>query len=378
MIIFPQQSYQADQQIQIASRPSNKRVCLSSQDESSDFQAAPLTIAINSSMMSIQRDDDDNFISLGWGDFPVVMQDEAHPSIISSQRRKAFSPIRNCEVGVAAQEAPVQIVSPQQILHKRKEPPSADEDIVLEVTTTAFTSFGWSDFPLLVVDGSQPQVVDDDDDDEMVSAGECCDEHVEESVTQQHCVVIADPQPPQQGDDGVVTSFGWSDFPLIGHDTTCFPSVAHIISDDTTITARTQQASASTRAVQFSSVHIREYSIQLGDHPLCSSYPLSLDWTYEDSPTEFTVDEYEQARAKCCWDTKPQRIDVMERRARIAHVMGISTAEVDVMERYRREQDEGAVGPKATAESLTRVPTIHIFPNNNERQVSRLNSSLLL
>jgi hypothetical protein len=117
----------------------------------------------------------------------------------------------------------------------------------------------------------------------------------------------------------------------------------------------------STRAsknVTFSTVHVREYDLTLGDHPLAVSYPLSLDWTYiEDLHQIYSVDEFDQRRKRRRMVSedddeepirhrfrgmvfkafsKPPQLEVMERRSRIATCMQISFETLDRLERERK------------------------------------------
>lgn len=344
--------------------PPPKRICtsiFSVDSDENDCQGPLIAIA---SMVPIIRDDSSNsFVSLGWGDVPVEIYQEAHPSTItissasaSAERMTSIvSPPptilhddnANDDDDVA--EETIQIVLNQ---HKRKVHPSHDE-------VQAVTTFGWGDLiPLFATD-------------------ETAGGYQEEPVV---TVTRNNEQP---------ASFGWSDFPLIGNDSSISSPVAHVILDEeTTIGSHRQpnhcqpqviplkQKSNSTRGVQFSFVHIREHSVQLGDHPLCNYYPVSLDWTFEDTAA-VSVNDYEEARANCCWDSKPRRMDVVERRSLLANSLGISKAEVDVLERYRRleryqrekadqasedgmpeEANDGAVG-----DSLARVPTVCSLPD---------------
>lgn len=355
-------SQQAHQAQNIPRSPPPKRICtsiFSVDSDENDCQGPLIAIA---SMVPIIRDDTSNsFVSLGWGDVPVEIYREAHPSTItiSSASAERMTSIvsppptmppptilhddnANDDDDVA--EETIQIVLNQ---HKRKVHPSHDE-------VQAVTTFGWGDFiPLFATD-------------------ETAGEYQEEPAV---TVTRNNEQP---------ASFGWSDFPLIGNDSSISSPVVHVILDEeTTIgnhrqpnhrqpqVAPLKQKSDTTRGVQFSFVHIREHSVQLGDHPLCNYYPVSLDWTFEDTAA-VSVNDYEEARANCCWDSKPRRMDVVERRSLLANSLGISKAEVDVLERYRRleryqrekaaqtsedetpeEANDGPVG-----DSMARVPTV--------------------
>lgn len=126
------------------------------------------------------------------------------------------------------------------------------------------------------------------------------------------------------------------------------------VMDSCTISATPAAAtSENKRRVHFSEVHVREYDITLGDHPLAGAYPLSLDWTYsDDKHSPYDIEEYYQKQLMCYQRHesdenddvpsssrifgKPRHIEVMERRERLADALGISYEKLDVMERQRR------------------------------------------
>ena len=126
------------------------------------------------------------------------------------------------------------------------------------------------------------------------------------------------------------------------------------------------------RHVSFSLVRIREYSECLGDHPWCPQYPCSLDWTYDPHETLVDMDVYEQARDTCCWSTAPRRMDVLERRCRLARAMRITKAAVDVMEAYRQQQQAVSSEPVPPCDDLhiqvPRVPTMIVLPPPDKNQ----------
>ena len=79
--------------------------------------------------------------------------------------------------------------------------------------------------------------------------------------------------------------------------------------------------------VSFSSIHIREYSLTMGDHPDCSwGPPLSLDWQYE-VVLENSVEQYESQR-------EPRRAprhmvqSAVRRRSYLKNVCGFTDDEV--------------------------------------------------
>lgn len=116
------------------------------------------------------------------------------------------------------------------------------------------------------------------------------------------------------------------------------------------------------RSVGFSSVTIREYSIALGDHPLCDMYPIALDWDFN-SLEDVTVDEFEsKLRRKLPKEAeqspirnklissgtgsrrgiKARRLSVSERMSRLIESTGLSSQQLFQQERRRQllVQDE--------------------------------------
>ena len=116
------------------------------------------------------------------------------------------------------------------------------------------------------------------------------------------------------------------------------------------------------RTVHFSNVHVREYDITLGDHPIADAYPLSLDWSYG-TDQKYRIDEFQgkcnvitesesdcsssnnnfsfcrpSERMKMTKHHSLNRLDVIDRRSRLANVMGITYEKLDSMERERKIQ----------------------------------------
>jgi hypothetical protein len=54
------------------------------------------------------------------------------------------------------------------------------------------------------------------------------------------------------------------------------------------------------RSVRFGNVQVQEYSVTLGDHPLCDSYPLTLDWQHTEA-MEYELDWYEETKRNGAW-----------------------------------------------------------------------------
>jgi hypothetical protein len=54
------------------------------------------------------------------------------------------------------------------------------------------------------------------------------------------------------------------------------------------------------RSVRFGNVQVQEYSVTLGDHPLCDNYPLTLDWQHTEA-IEYELDWYEETKRNGAW-----------------------------------------------------------------------------
>jgi hypothetical protein len=87
-----------------------------------------------------------------------------------------------------------------------------------------------------------------------------------------------------------------------------------------------QEATRQTRHVQFSTVEVREYNLTIGDHPICESYPLALDWDY----TICSKVPVDQCEAHYC-----HRLTSLARKIRIALVSGRSLQELSLQEASR-------------------------------------------
>jgi len=83
--------------------------------------------------------------------------------------------------------------------------------------------------------------------------------------------------------------------------------------------SRTQRVK---RRVSFSSVEVREYSVTVGDHPLCyDGLPLSLDWEHCEEPS---VRSIEESRERDSQYRPPRRLSFDERRDRLFSVNSYS------------------------------------------------------
>jgi len=90
--------------------------------------------------------------------------------------------------------------------------------------------------------------------------------------------------------------------------------------DDGTATTTSQEQEPRRKRVTFSTVEIREYNLQLGDHPFCEDgLPLTLDWDYNPETTFLDVGQYESG-------LRPRRLTYAERRLRLGSLEVIADA----------------------------------------------------
>ena len=295
---------------------------------------------------------------------------------------------------------------------------SCDEPTVAStfVSSDECESLSWANLPFVVRHEKHPSAIgwaasspqDDEEAEELLLESEIETED-EEGIEDHPCLEQQPLKLTVSHSKLVPASFGWGDFPLVQAPSFDYPWKYHIVEDEQIVplshlhhhhhhsshprkaAATEQEAAAVTstrqrheanqrpdgRSVTFSQVRIREYTECLGNHPWCPQYPVSLDWRYSEQETVLRVDEYEEARCTCCWSSMPRRMDVLERRSRLAKAMRISPAELDVMERHRQEaaqrEEDGAAdaaqgqAAPAVPSSVHRVPTMIVLPEDRER-----------
>mmetsp|Transcript_22096 Transcript_22096/g.33997 ORF Transcript_22096/g.33997 Transcript_22096/m.33997 type:complete len:406 (+) Transcript_22096:137-1354(+) len=92
----------------------------------------------------------------------------------------------------------------------------------------------------------------------------------------------------------------------------------------------TISSSPAKRGVTFSNLHIREFEVTIGDHPMCKdALPLSLNWAHCDYPMKIGVELYEKARRKGHYKRRsdgPRLLDYMERMTLLERVCGKSVS----------------------------------------------------
>ena len=89
------------------------------------------------------------------------------------------------------------------------------------------------------------------------------------------------------------------------------------------------------KRVRFSTVQVREYALTLGDHPQPEAYPVSLDWKHADDFV-VQVDQYRQNSP-----ASPGTIHMtrLERRQRLAAIMGLAPIELTIQEERRQSRE---------------------------------------
>jgi hypothetical protein len=163
-----------------------------------------------------------------------------------------------------------------------------------------------------------------------------------------------------------VVTFGWQDFPLVGESTSSTMSSLRL--EPSSLQLSPLRASAASTSgstlisvkqsrVRFGTLQVREYDIELGDHPLCPHFPWTIGWTYscetkesitvKDDCSEVTFQP--TTRTKRTGPLEPlqrrrrnhyQPVSVGDRRSRLANFLAISLNELDAMEDERRKQSQ--------------------------------------
>lgn len=258
-----------------------------------------------------------DFESLGWADLPVMIQRTEHPSFSNqwaqtkqqeNRQPQSISPLAPATIAVNFGAAPTQpsITSKQNTFELSWAKPQS------------FTTFGWGDFPIGADGGRSPPL--------------------QKKTT---------PQLPLEPVSKNLQPFKR---PREQPFKTITPST-EITSSTQSLNEATGSSNTGTktaRRVLFVEVHIREHSICLGDHPLCNSYPVSLDWSRGEDRV-MTVDDYEEQRRSSSGAVK---MDVLERRSVLAESMDLTLTQVDSLEQERIRRTRGTVELLRTNSSL--------------------------
>jgi hypothetical protein len=96
--------------------------------------------------------------------------------------------------------------------------------------------------------------------------------------------------------------------------------------------------------VRFSAVQLREYKVTIGDHPLTTMFPLSLDWLHSETETISIEDhianrmnKLEKRKSACLTANGREafRLDDANRFARLYYVTGLRKEDLYTMEKAR-------------------------------------------
>jgi hypothetical protein len=258
----------------------------------------------------------------------------------------------------------------RQELHPSKMTTTTDHPFMSSSCTTkrkASTVFLWDDDEK--TDETTIQIVRNNND-------------LPELIYVQDMMTMAVPKEEQ----AVQTSFGWSDFPLLvqpSHTTTLSflrPDSGYS-NHSTTTTTSSSLITSKNKQVRFGNVKIRRHDIELGDHPLCESFPITLSWSYHDEETVVDImeednNEYENLQNhthhhRASDDHLPHsplplRMRAQQRRDRLANFLQVETEEIEAMEAVRRDEQEASyyhhfLKSSSGSTMLPRVPTLHVI-----------------
>ena len=110
------------------------------------------------------------------------------------------------------------------------------------------------------------------------------------------------------------------------------------------------------KRVSWNNIQTREYSLVVGDHPLCQDgLPVSLDWQFSDSsPRSFQVDNVTERSKSYVF---PRRLSYQERISKLCDISGFTLEEVKneeidlVVKTLKESWDEVPVEPITTVDS---------------------------
>jgi hypothetical protein len=258
------------------------------------------------------------FESLSWADLPVMIQQIDHPSF-SYKSKHTTGRQHTATTNRQSNHTPPKTSSPLVDAAQPRQSPATryKKETTVKVSWAspqAFTTFGWGDFPVC----SDSTTTHHSTKVAAKHRSQAKKQH-ERPVTPQHCYPQRTPLP--------------TGAPTKNKLPPCRITASAAASTTTTGTSTFAEVSlaSSSRHVHFSLVHIREHSVRLGDHPLCCSYPMSLDWSHGEDQT-VTIDEYEARRRP---RASTSRMDVLERRSMLAESMGVTLAQMDTLEHER-------------------------------------------
>jgi hypothetical protein len=282
------------------------------------------------------------FESLSWADLPVMIQQIDHPSFsykskpttgrqhtTTTRNQRQQTPKTSCPLAPAVDAKNVDAAQPRQSPATRYKKETTMK--VLRASPQSFTTFGWGDFPVC----SDSTTTTHHSTKVAAKHRIQAKKQLERPVTQ-HCYQ----RTPSPSTVATTTKNELSPCQV-----TASASTRTVTGSKTF--AEESPASSSARHIHFSQVHIREHSVRLGDHPLCYSYPMSLDWSHGEDQT-VTIDEYEARRRSIrpragSSSSTISRMDVLERRSMLAESMGVTLGQMDTLEQERLQGTRGNV-----------------------------------
>jgi hypothetical protein len=173
--------------------------------------------------------------------------------------------------------------------------------------------------------------------------------------------------------------FTWADFPIVQH---CLVAIPHPAPRRMEMKIVPKVATANSpenrpkkpirkegsRAVMFTSVHVREHAVTVGDHDLCKGgLPITLDWKHSESKS-FDIDDFEWRRERVGRMPRGHlpRLDYWQRKHILRHVAGLTERDMTRMECRREEARR------------TDLLTVIIFPTESELTGVDSSSSAML
>lgn len=265
------------------------------------------TLAPHGIIMSTSTASTANIVRMGWGDFPVTMENY-HQHYHDELLHATHSPAVPC--------------NPIHHYNKLPSPPPSSTTIRSSVVVE---TFGWSDFPPVL-----------------------------ETTTLNNKITTAKAaaeSASQRCGRGSLTNYNLSPPVLLQTKSlqtkqTNGAAVAAMLA-----TPQSQQRQRK-RIVRFGIVRIREYDTVLGDHPLCPSYPVTLGWTYnadekvvdisqdDDDDDDTSYDFYFRAslgnNRRYALRRSCPMLPLGERRLRLVMGMGVSLVQLDHLEQERQ------------------------------------------
>mmetsp|Transcript_31920 Transcript_31920/g.48823 ORF Transcript_31920/g.48823 Transcript_31920/m.48823 type:complete len:147 (-) Transcript_31920:220-660(-) len=112
-----------------------------------------------------------------------------------------------------------------------------------------------------------------------------------------------------------------------------------------------KKAKKAKKTVSFGNVHVRQYALCIGDHPMCSrGFPLSLSWEHAMQDVVLPVDQYDTTDRR---RGEELRMTHYERKNKLKRVMGMT--ETQLLRKSKRSSSSLALHQQQQQESLCSV-----------------------